>query len=133
MVQDALGVSDFHALRAAMTPEPYRVFFGFDLRHLDGMDLRRLPLLERRTRLKELLADDDESFALHFSENVEGDGPRVFAAAEALGVEGIVSNLADGRYESRPSREWLKNKGMAGESLREIRARRPAHKRRPPL
>ena len=114
VVQNALGVSDFHALRAAMTREPHRiVFFAFDLLHLDGKDLRRLPLVERRTRLKELLAGHDESFALHFSESVEGDGPRVFAAAEALGVEGIVSKRASGRYESGPSREWLKAKAMA--------------------
>ena len=48
-MQNALGISDFHALRAAMTREPYRiVFFAFDLLHLDGKDLRRLPLVERR-------------------------------------------------------------------------------------
>ena len=49
VVQDALGVSDFYALRAAMTREPDRVvFFAFDLLHLDGKDLRGLPLVERR-------------------------------------------------------------------------------------
>jgi ATP-dependent DNA ligase len=113
VVQNTLGVSDFHALRAAMTREPHRVvFFAFDLLHLDGKDLRRLRLVERRSRLKELLAGHDESFALHFSESVEGDGPRVFAAAEALGVEGIVSKRASG-HSSGPSREWLKTKVMA--------------------
>ena len=37
IVQNELGVSDFHALRSSMTTEPHRVlFFAFDLLHLDG-------------------------------------------------------------------------------------------------
>ena len=95
-----------------MTREPQRiVFFAFDLLHLDRQDLRRPPLVERRTRLKELLAGHDENFALHFSESVEGDGPRVFAAAEALGVEGIVLKRASGRSQSGPSRESAEGQG----------------------
>ena len=41
------------------------------------------------------------------------NGRKVFQAAEALGVEGIVSKRASGRYESGRSREWLKTKAMA--------------------
>jgi ATP-dependent DNA ligase len=112
VVQNELGISDFHALRSTMTGEPQRVlFFAFDLLHLDGKDLRKWPLVDRRAKLQALLAGADP--ALQFSEAVEGDGRKVFAAAEALGVEGIVSKRANGRYVSGPSREWLKTKAMA--------------------
>lgn len=55
---------------------------------LNGSDRRPRPLLERRERLTELLAGADQ--ALQFSEAIVADGRKVFAAAERLGVEGIV-------------------------------------------
>jgi bifunctional non-homologous end joining protein LigD len=53
IVQDEKGVSDFAALRAAIEWEPHRlVLFAFDLLFLNGADLRRLPLIERREKLR---------------------------------------------------------------------------------
>jgi DNA ligase D-like protein (predicted ligase) len=112
VVQDEQGLSDFHALRAALSAEPHRItFYAFDLLHLDSVDFRRQPLIERRARLQELISGADP--AIQFSESVEGDGLKVFRAAEKLGVEGIVSKRAQGRYEAGRSREWLKTKCMA--------------------
>lgn len=118
VVQDENGIGDFHALRSALHWEPHLiVFFAFDLLHLNGEDLRRLPLLERRARLAKLLAGRRPSFPLQFSEAIEGDGREVFAAAEKLGVEGIVSKRVDGRYQSGRSREWLKIKATVEEEF----------------
>src|SRR5829696_634381 len=56
IVQDEKGVSDFAALRAAIDREPHRlVMFAFDLMFLNGTDLRRLPLLERREKLRQVV------------------------------------------------------------------------------
>jgi DNA invertase Pin-like site-specific DNA recombinase len=56
IVQDEKGMSDFDALRSAIHKAPHRiVFFAFDLLHLDGQDLRRSPLLERRAALRKLI------------------------------------------------------------------------------
>jgi bifunctional non-homologous end joining protein LigD len=53
---DENGISDFDALRSAIHKAPHRlVFFAFDLVHLDDNDLRRTPLLERRTALRKLI------------------------------------------------------------------------------
>jgi bifunctional non-homologous end joining protein LigD len=53
IVQDENGVSDFDALRSAIHEAPHRiVFFAFDLLNLDGQDLRRIPLFERRIALR---------------------------------------------------------------------------------
>jgi ATP-dependent DNA ligase len=118
VVQNVLGISDFHALRSALTAEPHRViYFAFDLLHLDGNDLRAQPLRERKMRLHKLLAGRDPDFALHYSEDVEEPGPKVFAAAAAMGLEGIVSKRADGRYSSGRSREWVKAKALTEEEF----------------
>jgi ATP-dependent DNA ligase len=43
---------------------------------------------------------------------VPGTGPEVFAAANALGLEGIVSKDPASRYRSGPSFSWLKTKAF---------------------
>ena len=62
IVQDENGISDFDALRSAIHRAQNRlVFFAFDLLHLDGQDLRRTPLVERRTALRKLIEPDPRS------------------------------------------------------------------------
>jgi ATP-dependent DNA ligase len=68
IVQDEKGVSDFAALRAAIEWEPHRlVMFAFDLLFVDGTDVRRLPLVERREKLRKLIPMDPHG-AIHFSD-----------------------------------------------------------------
>jgi hypothetical protein len=47
---------------------------------------------------------------IQFSEAFEGDAAAIFRAVEQMGLEGIVSKRADGRYRSGPSKSWLKTK-----------------------
>lgn len=116
LVQDAAGRSDFAALQRAIARapgagrDPGLVFCAFDLLHLDGEDLRPLPLVERRARLKPLVAGAGGPFL--YSDDV-GDGAALFEAAERLGLEGIVSKRAAGRYRSGPSKGWRKVKCFA--------------------
>jgi bifunctional non-homologous end joining protein LigD len=111
IVQDEVGRADFGALRSVIRFAPERlVFVAFDLLHLDGRDLRRSPLVERRAALRDLFADTGPPFL--FSEHHAGDGAALFAAAEQLGLEGIVSKRANSRYRSGPSKAWLKTKCM---------------------
>jgi bifunctional non-homologous end joining protein LigD len=112
IVQDESGRSDFEALRSAIYKAPHRiVFFAFDLLHLDGQDLRKAPLLERRSALRKLIEPDPRS-PVQFSDHVDCDGTRFFKAVVELGLEGIVSKRAASRYRSGPSRSWLKTKNM---------------------
>jgi ATP-dependent DNA ligase len=109
---DENGISDFEALRSAIHKAPHRLlFFAFDLLHLDGRDLRRTPLIERRAALRGLIEPDPRS-PIQFSDHVDCDGPRFFKAAVEFGLEGIVSKRAASRYRSGPSRSWLKTKNM---------------------
>ena len=113
IVQGEDGRSDFTALRRAIHQEPHRlVFFAFDLLHLDGEDLRPLPLLERKARLAKLIGKAKPSSCIQYSEALAGDGQKIFAAAEAMSLEGIVSKRATSRYVSGKSTAWVKTKCM---------------------
>jgi bifunctional non-homologous end joining protein LigD len=112
VVQDEFGLSDFYALRSAIHKAPHRiVFFAFDLLQLDGQDLRRTSLIERRAALRKLIEPDPRS-PIHFSDHVDCDGAKFFKAAAELGLEGIVSKRATSMYRGGPSRNWLKTKNM---------------------
>jgi ATP-dependent DNA ligase len=112
IVQDENGISDFDALRSAIHKARHRlVMFAFDLLHLDGKDLRRTPLVERRAALRKLIEPDSRS-PIQFSDHVDCDGAKFFKAAADLGLEGIVSKRATSLYRGGPSKNWLKTKNM---------------------
>jgi ATP-dependent DNA ligase len=112
VVQDSVGRSDLAAFHASIDAEPHRVLlFAFDLLHLDGRDLRSEPIEERRARLQALLRPDPLS-GIQFSEAITGDGQAIFAEAEKMGLEGIVSKRLGSRYKSGAARDWLKTKAM---------------------
>jgi bifunctional non-homologous end joining protein LigD len=81
------------------------VYYAFDLLHLDGEDLTRLPLVERRRRLRSIL---EESGVL-FSADLPGDAPTVVEAVRRHDLEGVVAKRSDSIYESgQRSGAWVK-------------------------
>jgi bifunctional non-homologous end joining protein LigD len=118
IVQDEQGRSDFPAFADAMRNRPGDlVYVAFDLMHFDGRDMRSLPLVDRRAALQELLSPCAADCRIRFSEGIEGDGKAVFEAADAMGLEGIVSKRATSRYRSGPTRNWQKTKALAREEF----------------
>jgi bifunctional non-homologous end joining protein LigD len=115
IVQDKNGISDFGALRAAIEGAPH-VMFAFDLLFLDGEDLRRLPLIERREKLHSLLPKDQRC-PVQFSEHWDGSGAALFKKACEMGLEGIVSKRALSAYRNGPSKFWLKTKNVVESEL----------------
>jgi bifunctional non-homologous end joining protein LigD len=79
-----------------------------DLMMLDGDDLRRKPLSERKTALRKVLRRTKGG--IQYVEHGEGDGAEMFEAVCKLGLEGIVSKRIDSPYRSGPSKSWLKIK-----------------------
>ena len=113
VVQDPRGVTSLDLLEAALAERDTHAFtyFAFDLCHLDGHDLSTTPLVERKLALEGLVgALIDGRSALQFSDHIEGDGEALFAQASRMGLEGIVSKRADGRYIQGRSTTWLKVK-----------------------
>jgi ATP-dependent DNA ligase len=109
ILPDANGAADFAGLPSAIRRQPDRlVFMAFDLLHLDGADLKGIPLLERKMMLKRLLKGRTEPII--YVEHLKTDGERFFAACEELGLEGMVSKITVSRYRSGPNKNWLKTK-----------------------
>jgi bifunctional non-homologous end joining protein LigD len=82
----------------------------FDLLHLNGHDLRGVPLVERKRLLRDLLAHVQPSNPVQFSEHVEGSGAAVFRAACRAHLEGVIAKRADAPHRETRTREWLKIK-----------------------
>ena len=100
-LQDALSAQDDSAL----------VYFVFDLLYLDGYDLTKAPLSERKLALSTLLDRvTTDVFPVQFSEHVVGQGEAFFGEAERLGLEGVIAKRADAPYSSGRSKSWLKIK-----------------------
>ncbi len=113
VVESGSGASDFPALQADLSEgrADRLVFYAFDLMHLDGEDLRKLPLTERKARLERLL--DAAPPALRYSGHFDDGGEIVLRHACRLGLEGVVSKLRDSPYRSGRGRNWVKSKCSA--------------------
>lgn len=83
------------------------IFYAFDLLYLDGVDLRRVVLEERKRLLQERIISGG---LVQFSDHYPEKGLDLFAAAKERGLEGIVAKRRNSLYEERRSREWLKIK-----------------------
>lgn len=106
------GRTSFQALQHALSGEAAGTgalaYFVFDLLHLDGQDVSRLPLEQRKVRLRTLLARAPG--LLRYSDHVVGHGPAVLAEACRRGAEGIVSKRLDQPYRPGRGPAWLKAK-----------------------
>jgi len=89
------------------------VLVAFDLLYLNGYDLRKLPLIERKAHLKKIIDGTD----VQFSESFEVDGKEMFAHACKVGLEGVVSKVRDSRYLSGRGRDWVKKTCAQRETL----------------
>jgi bifunctional non-homologous end joining protein LigD len=110
---------DFSALQAAISDGKTDdlIFYAFDLLFTEGEDLRRLPLGERKARLKELLDARNKSGSIRYVEHFEEDGEAVLESAKKLSLEGIVSKKLSSPYRSGRSESWTKTKSRAGQEV----------------
>jgi bifunctional non-homologous end joining protein LigD len=111
VVLNEQGGTSFADLQAAFEEgaEHPLTYYAFDLLHLDGHNLRNLPLERRKTLLKGLLEDHGDG-TLRYSSHIRANGGAMFRRACEMGAEGIVSKLASSPWRSERSRFWLKSK-----------------------
>ena len=109
---DERGRPSFQLLQSyhmAGAKKPPLVYYVFDLLHLDGKDLLRLPLLQRKAMAEALLADF--SSIVRFSAGIQTDSERVRRELQARGLEGLIAKKKDSSYEpGRRSGAWVKFK-----------------------
>jgi bifunctional non-homologous end joining protein LigD len=114
VVPAADGTTDFSVLQNELKGKSTRiVMVAFDLLYLNGYDLRKLPLTERKALLKKLIAKTD----IQYSESFEGDGREIYAHTCKIGLEGVVSKVADSHYTSGRGNDWVKKTCAQRETL----------------
>src|ERR1700730_15220504 len=110
----ANGATDFSVLQNELKGRSHKiVLVAFDLLYLNGYDLRKLPLFERKVLLKKLIAGTD----VQYSESFEVDGSEMYQHACKVGLEGVVSKVRDSRYVSGRSNDWVKKTCAQRETL----------------
>ncbi|MBZ9887184.1 ATP-dependent DNA ligase [Mesorhizobium sp. BR1-1-3] len=122
------GLSDFQALQSAVTHrEPSRDLYlvAFDLLHLNGHDLRNMPVEDRREILQELIPAVGR---IQVSKAMPGTGDAVYHLVDRAGLEGMVSKRKDSVYRSGPTMNWRKIKCYAEKEMDIIGVQREAGK-----
>jgi ATP-dependent DNA ligase len=109
---DPRGSAHFYRLMAQMRTsrpdESQLMFLAFDLLHQDGIDLRALPLSERKRDLRRLCCKSRVPFMREVQ--TFPNGTLLFDHCSKFGFEGVVSKRLASRYSSGPSRNWVKTK-----------------------
>jgi bifunctional non-homologous end joining protein LigD len=91
---------------AAMAETPVNAVF-FDALAIQGLDLRRVPLIERKQGLKQILPPLG---TVRFGDHVAEHGTRFFEACSEMRLEGIVAKRAQSFYTGARGRDWVKIK-----------------------
>jgi bifunctional non-homologous end joining protein LigD len=115
IVCDDKGLAAFDLIRGHGA-KATALHVAFDLLELDGQDLRRHPIEERKRELVRLLRGAHSNIVAN--EHFEGDGAIIYKHACKLGCEGIVSKRLGSPYRGGRSDHWIKVYPIATESLR---------------
>jgi bifunctional non-homologous end joining protein LigD len=112
------GTTSFQALQNELSAGTHGrlVYFVFDLLYLDGQDLTRLHLEQRKRSLQHLIGGKGTR-TIRYSRHVMGQGAKFFREACRRSLEGIVSKRRDSPYEPGRGRSWLKAKCVREQEL----------------
>jgi len=116
IVTDDTGLAVFDLIRRTNRRSRDAVLVAFDLVELEGKDLRRTPIEDRKCTLARLVRTPRPGVVLN--EHYLGHGEIIFQHACKLGCEGIVSKRLGSPYHSGRSPHWIKVKNPAAPALR---------------
>lgn len=104
------GIPDFGALQAYMKNKGSGGlnYVAFDLLALDGEDLRGIPLVERKQKLKTLLKNAPS--IISYSEHTQKMDKKQLDSVKKRGVEGIVAKRKNSLYVAGRNGDWQKLK-----------------------
>ncbi len=85
------------------------LYYVFDILSYQGKDLTKLPLIERKKILCQLLKKARLPH-VKFSGHIEKKGIAFFRAAKKKKLEGIIAKKKESGYQFQRSRDWLKVK-----------------------
>lgn len=106
------GAINFQVLQNAfdVKSDTNLIYYVFDLLYLNGYDLRRVPLLDRKRLLASLVNDQPAADLIRYSDHIAGKGKIVYEEACRRGMEGMVAKRADAPYVAGRNRNWVKVK-----------------------
>jgi bifunctional non-homologous end joining protein LigD len=104
---DEQGRPSFQMLQHRASGEGTIVDYAFDLLNVDGEDWRHRPLVERKTKLAEIIAGT----GIRMSVGLHGEAQDIVAQVRKLGLEGVVAKRLQSTYKSGDrSGDWVKFK-----------------------
>ncbi len=105
------GISSFEGLQRILKTGTMEslAFYTFDLPWLQGYDLTKVPLIERKNLLADIIRKLDQP-QIKYSDHIQGEGGEVFRHACQHHLEGIISKKADSPYQSARTKTWRKIK-----------------------
>jgi len=111
IVANEHGNPDFQALQNAFESGASGaiVYYLFDLMYLNGMDLREVPVEQRRAALEQVL-ERSEDEVVRFSADFEESPEAMLNSACQMQLEGLIGKRVGSRYVSRRSDDWIKLK-----------------------
>ena len=114
---DAEGRSSFQALQNALSASPAvdLAYVVFDLLYLDGFDLTRVKLAERKELLHKLL--ESASGGVRYSDHFSVPGDAFLENIRKLGLEGMVSKRPDLAHYNGRSSAWVKVKAQRRQEM----------------
>ena len=112
VVEGGDGISSFSLLQEDLKNGRHdrMVFYVFDLMHLDGADLKPLPLAHAQSGAGAAAGKDGQARAVALEPVAHRAGPVLLKHACKMGLEGIVSKRADAAYHSGRGHDWIKTK-----------------------
>ena len=102
---DSDGRSNFHKL---LFRRDWPHFAAFDLLMFDGADLRQLPLIERKARLKAIMPRVQSR--IRYVDHIAQMGSAFYRAICDHDLEGVVAKWRYGTYQAAGRTSWLKIK-----------------------
>ena len=104
------GLAEFQLLQNWQTTKEGNLhYYVFDVLWLEGYDLTRLPLIERKRILQAVLPPQHE--VIKYSDHVLKEGKQFFDVALKGGLEGIMAKKISSKYEfGNRGNTWLKIK-----------------------
>ncbi|MFN7131290.1 MAG: DNA polymerase ligase N-terminal domain-containing protein, partial [Myxococcales bacterium] len=113
VILDPTGAPRFELIQQGRNDEA--LLYAFDLLWLDGEDVRKRPLEERRDLLESVIANSPP--VLRLSERREGPAAEALADVARRGLEGLIAKRRGSVYEPTRSRSWLKLKALNAQEV----------------
>jgi len=111
VVFDYAGKPSFQAIQNYNSRQNLPIQFQvFDCLEVDGKDITKKTLIQRKEILKNLLPESD---IIKYCDHIEEEGTTLFEHASKMGLEGIIAKRSDSKYyQGKRSKEWLKIKNV---------------------